>query len=104
MKRIAVIALALCLAALLSSCIDVRYKCAACGRKTDKLYECPVCYSRVCESCADPFYYFDRGEMQEYLEKQGYLVFADWNEASEAMIDVGVFDEVAADLGYILEG
>lgn len=107
MKRIAVVVLALCLAALLSSCIDVSYKCAACGRKTDKLYECPVCYIEVCEYCADAEHfiesiYDDKEAIMDHVISMGWAdEWADEYYGREAFRDgfLAGYDE-GYEIGY----
>ena len=64
---------------LLSSCSQ-KNLCPACGREVKELYECPICYTNVCEHCSDEEWYieglFNSGRMQKYLEEKGYVVFS----------------------------
>ena len=82
-------------------------ECQVCGKRGN-LVECPVCCAEVCESCADDDHYleslYDNGVMLEYLENRDYLVFEDWDEVLNRIIDTdpdAVIDRLE-DYGYIV--
>ena len=70
---------------LLSSCSGTGYFCPSCGANVSHLVECPVCYAKVCELCADDDGYLEEiyaaGVMVEYLRDRGYVVFSEQQEA-----------------------
>lgn len=82
-KKFYIIALVIVICLLISSCYS--YSCTVCGTQMNDAQSCPICYAIVCESCADPFYFFEShtAEAIEYLESNGYVIFNDTNEAFE---------------------
>jgi hypothetical protein len=91
MKRVSII-VAILLTVLLCGCAEP--ECPVCGDR-GPLVECPVCYSKVCERCADSEHFiedlieqlYDSGEMEDYLIGLGYYVYMDSNDAINDLID-----------------
>lgn len=59
----------------------------------------------VCENCADPYYYYESGKMEQYLKDQEALVFDGydkWDDALNACIeqDIDWVIERIEDHGY----
>lgn len=74
---------------ILSGCSS-QWECPSCGRKTSDRKECPLCHTIVCDYCAEDDYflekYYNSGELQEYLEERGYVVFDEKQDAFELYI------------------
>lgn len=69
----------------ISQSANSHYECPNCGHITEKLYNCPLCDALVCLNCADENRYIENkyysGELQEYLENRGHVVFDEYNDA-----------------------
>lgn len=70
----------------LSGCSSGGSVCPNCGEHSVHVFECPVCYNKVCEYCCyeDSYLYkfYSSGGMREYLEHNDYVVL-DRQEAYE---------------------
>ena len=106
MKKVTIIIIAIAFAIIMVSCNSNSSICPACNDKRSAFTSCPVCGMRVCESCADPYYYFESGEMEKYLRDQGYYVVSDLNEALRiiAKYDIECVIDCVEDHGYRVIG